>query len=131
MGIREFISKASKEPLPWWKLNDVESGENGFRITSVKIKDSPTPTVLWDEIQKITTYKRGLLTTDLICLSIETNMETYEVNEEMDGWDSFVSNCELKLKGITTSKEWWGRVMQPAFATNQETIYEKSSNKSL
>ena len=88
--------------------------------------DLVTPTLPWSEIKRVVAFKRDLLAVDLICLRFEASQEkAYEVNEEMGGWDELLGVLPTCLPGCLSREEFLGLVVQPAFAQNDNVIYER------
>lgn len=75
------------------------------------------------KIVKVTTYKKDLITIDLICLHIYfEDGESLVLYEEMQGWNKFITLLNTKLK---ISGNWHENVMCPAFQENEIIIYRK------
>jgi hypothetical protein len=78
----------------------------------------------WDEVTKITSYKRDLFTVDLICLDffVASRQLTYPTHEEMRGFRELAERMCRVFPSI--AETWWPQVAFPAFATNERTLYE-------
>ncbi len=96
---------------------------NGF---SYKVNDTVTR-VKWVEIETLTAYKADLFTTDEIRMDIFHNDSKLTITEETSGWEKFI----LKTKSIFPSipVDWDSQIVQPPFATNQITLYQKKHYK--
>jgi hypothetical protein len=96
---------------------------NGF---SYKVNDTVTR-VKWMEIETMTAYKANLFTTDEIRMDILYNDLKLTITEETPGWEKFI----LKTKSIFPSipVDWDSQIVQPPFATNQITLYQKEHYK--
>ena len=79
------------------------------------------------EIESIKVYKRDLVTEDLICMEFTTENSSYELNEEMKGWDDFVKALPDVLKNCDLVEKWFPKVTQTPFEADEIEIY--SSNK--
>ena len=79
------ILQSKKVAVPWWRETDVKTDNDGYQIIPIAKNATSTLKIQWKEIQRISIYKRDLLTTDLICLNVATDTESHEINEEMDG----------------------------------------------
>ncbi len=80
--------------------------------------------IAWRDTIRIEVFKRDLLATDLICLTIVLSDDrTLEVNEEIDGWKSLVDKLPEYLPGCQTFEDWFPAVAFPAFKTNRTIIY--------
>lgn len=86
--------------------------------------DEKSPTVAWNEIVKVTAFKRDLWSTDCICLFLEKTDKTgLEVHEEMNNWSMFVDELSKFLVGCKPVSEWIWHVASPAFKTNMTEIF--------
>ncbi len=95
--------------------------EDGF---SLKIKENFYK-IYWDEIIEMNVYKADLMIYDCVCLEIITkNKMKYTVNEEIDGFETFLENIENKFPEI--EKSWKVNVIHPPFKDNLTTIYKKN-----
>ena len=110
VGIRRAPRSALRRTINYWRK----------RIEAI---DKGTARISWGSIQKITAFKRDLLTIDQICFYIEhANGDAIELDEEMIGWPQFVEEVSSRLPGFM--KNWWNKVVQPAFAENATVIYD-------
>ena len=93
--------------------------DDGFKIES---KDF-SRIIKWSDIDKINAYKKDLYTYDLVVMEIICEENALTINEESPGWFQLI----LKLKIIfeTIPKDWEMNIIQPTFATNFTTIYNK------
>lgn len=83
--------------------------------------------IFWKEIEKISVFKRDLYVVDIICLKIfMINGKGFEINEEMKGWEKFISSLPIHLQQCQNFEEWFSSVAFPAFETNEYYIYKKS-----
>jgi hypothetical protein len=61
-------------------------------------------------------------------LAFELNgTETLELNENMQGWQALVDAIPRNLLGALTEKEWWPKVVAPAFETCLTEVYPRPS----
>lgn len=81
--------------------------------------------VRWDDVTRIVTFKRDLITVDLLCLHFDTALGTVEINEELQGYDAVEVEMERRFAVAT---DWKLRVLFPAFTTNEEAIYDRASS---
>jgi hypothetical protein len=94
-------------------------------------KDPPDKTVTftWSEVTQVAVFKKDKLLVDCICMVFElNNTETLEVNEEMEGWNTLVRAVPLYLSGALDEKEWWNKVISPAFELCFTEIYSRPTN---
>lgn len=78
--------------------------------------------ISWDEVTRIFTFKRDLMTVDLMCLAFETSSGAVEIDEDMAGYREVEADMERRL---AIKPDWKLRVMFPAFAPNLEAIFER------
>jgi len=93
--------------------------EGGFKI----IDDSFSKSIKWNEIEKINTYKKDLITTYLIVMEIIYGDNILTINEELSGWFQFVLKSKKHLPNLI--QDWDLKIIHPAFETNFTTIYTK------
>ena len=98
--------------------------EEGFTIVDEDFKKR----LNWIEITQLNVFKVDLFTTDRIDMEIVYGDRCFTISEELPGWYQFV----LKTKEIfsTIPKDWDLSIVQPPFAANYTTIYNKP-NESL
>ena len=79
----------------------------------------------WEDVTRVETYKRDLLSVDMICLdfSVEAQQFVYPTHDEMDGFDTLCR--ELARYFPSVPEDWWSDVAFPAFATNHRVLYQK------
>ncbi len=104
------------------KLEIFGYGPDGFSYKS----NDKVKKIEWLEIDVLTAYKADLLTYDEICLEIVCGDLVLTITEETPGWANFV----LRTKSIFPSipVDWDSQIVQPAFATNQTTLYQKEDH---
>ena len=83
--------------------------------------------VRWDEIDRITAFKRDLYTVDMLCLLVlfGSDQAILELNEQMDGYQDFVTAVDAHLPGAMPWAHWFLAVAFPAFAPNPLCIYRR------
>ena len=70
----------------------------------------------WNEVTRVSAFKRDCFAIDLICFEFELNgTRVTEINEDAVGWDSLVSALPTYLPGALSQNEWWSDVVQPPF----------------
>ena len=79
----------------------------------------------WREIKEIYVYKRDVYIVDLICVMLRTSddRDSFELHEQMSGWQNFVDNLPEHLPGCRPFHEWFMEVAFPAFEFNLVKIY--------
>lgn len=102
------------------ELGVFEYDDTGFTIHY----EDFTKRLAWSDITQINVYKVDQLTIDRIDMEIVYGEKAFTINEELPGWYQFV----LKTKEIfpRIPKDWDVKIIQPAFATNYTTIYDKA-----
>ena len=93
--------------------------KDGFTITYEDL----TKRINWTEITQLNVFKVDQLTIDRIDMEIVYGDKCITISEELPGWYQFV----LKTKEIfpTIPKDWDIKIIQPAFASNYKTIYNR------
>ena len=104
------------------RYEKIEVTENGFKV----IYDDEITQFKWSEIIKLTGFKIDRLTTDGICLKIESENKTSLVTEEFEGWRSFMN--ELLNRFPQIDKNWEGIIARPAFERNETELYSRNIN---
>lgn len=93
--------------------------ENGFILNT----NSENHNIKWTDIEILKVYKVDLITIDEICMDIVFNNLKITITEETQGWYQFVEKTKLVFP--TISKNWDAEIINPAFATNLEIIYQR------
>lgn len=84
-----------------------------------------TKRINWADITQLNVFKVDQMTIDRIDMEIVYGDKCFTISEELPGWYQFV----LKTKEVFPSipKDWDITIIQPAFATNYRTIYDKTN----
>ena len=99
----------------------VSCDERGLTRTLVADDGSEsTVTIQWRDVTSVTAFKRDLFAYDLICFALTTRAVEFEIDEEMDGWQSLVDALPTYIPGFPNEAEWWAKIAQPPFATNPQ-----------
>ncbi len=119
--------KAGKKPTPRDYKFEIIFDSTDFTILSLKnIRTAPV-LMKWNEVQKITAFKRDLFSVDQICLFISRADETgLELDEEMKGWSEFTESLPRFLSTCKPLEDWIWKVAHPAFAANPTEIYNRT-----
>ena len=81
--------------------------------------------VAFDAVRQIVAFKQDLFTTDLICVAFIVEAENgLIVHEEMPGFKDLFDTLLASFPGL--DREWYTRVMHPAFATNKIVVWERA-----
>lgn len=85
-----------------------------------------TKRIDWSDIIQLNVYKKDLVTIDRIDMEIVYGDKYFTISEDLPGWYQFV----LRTKEIFPSipKDWDIQIIQPPFAANYTTIYEKENS---
>jgi hypothetical protein len=78
--------------------------------------------IRWVDVTRIVSFKRDLFTYDLIYLQLSWLGGHLLFDEEVAGWYQFVHHLNAALPVL---ENWEGKVMFPAFATNETVVYQK------
>lgn len=89
------------------------------------MQDGNRTFIRWDQIDRITTYKLDLLTTDCICLLFEGrfDLSPYQIHEEMIGFGQVFQALRDAFPGIP--KSWCLDVATPAFERNETVLFDR------
>jgi hypothetical protein len=110
-----------KPPDAWL----IELDSSGFALHS-RPRPGEVHRMTWMEVTKIGVYNRDMITTDMICMFVEgSEGGGLQLDEEMDGWQSFAEALPAHLPGCKPWSEWFMSVAFPAFETNLEVIYQR------
>ncbi|PCJ64852.1 MAG: hypothetical protein COA58_11290 [Bacteroidetes bacterium] len=104
------------------RIEKIELIENGFQVNY----DEETSQFQWSEIEKLTGFKIDRLTTDDICLKIESNNKISYATEEFDGWRIFINKMLTEFPEI--DKNWEEIIAKPAFERNETELYDRNKN---
>ncbi len=81
----------------------------------------------WARVAEVYAGKRDELTTDRVYLELVLDSaESYLVDEEMEGFDSFAQQLALRLPSVLPYEVWWAEVAQPAFASDRILVYSRA-----
>src|SRR5207302_1460743 len=83
--------------------------------------------VKWSSIERLTGYKRDLMTTDEIWMDVTFDGLFVTFSEDTPGWYIFQEKLRAALPGV--SPNWEFDIMFPAFATNFTVLYERGDRK--
>jgi hypothetical protein len=87
-----------------------------------------SPAVLdWSQVVRVTAFKRDRLTTDLVCfLFTLQDGKGFEIHEELVGFEALLAVLPKAFPGFDT--RWRETVIQPAFATNERIVWQRSED---
>lgn len=119
--------KAGKKPKPCDYEFEIIFDSADFTVLSLKnIRTAPI-LMRWNEIYRITAFKRDLFSVDQICLFIFRIDETgIELDEDMKDWSEFAESLPKFLPTCRPLEDLIWKVAQPPFVTNQTDIYSKT-----
>lgn len=95
--------------------------EDGFTISY----EDFTKKIIWTEITQLNVYKVDLMTVDRIDMEIVYGDKQFTISEELPGWYQFVLKTKQVFPEIPA--DWDITIIQPAFAPNFRTIYDKTN----
>lgn len=113
-----FLKKGKKKK----QKGKIELIANGFQVNY----DEEITQFQWSEIEKLTGFKADRLTTDDICLKIESNNRTAFAMEEFEGWRNFMNRLLKEFPQI--DKNWEGIIATPAFERKEMELYNLNKN---
>ncbi len=89
-------------------------------------RNSTTPDVFAQmpllKIETVRFYKRGQVTTDLICCDVEAHGRVWTFHEEASGWGNLIAYLS-ELPGFQT--DWYSRVATPPFAASETVAFRR------
>lgn len=94
--------------------------DDGFTITL----ENAARSIKWSAIERITAYKRDLMTYDLVCMDITYDNRMLTIHEEQPGWYQFIRKTKIVFPEIPES--WDVDIVLPAFETNWKVLYQRS-----
>jgi hypothetical protein len=125
------MKQFKKSTSSWWndfKHRVKNKGEDAWSMTCdgsdiiIAKNDRESSRVRLDEIVRITTYKKDLVTYDPVYLCfLDKNDYEIEVWEGMDGFDSFIRD-ELS-RYFDVEPDWFISVNRGAFTENKRVIW--------
>lgn len=124
--LKRLIASVARRPnadLPYDDLR-ISHDREGLKLRSL----SSGPVVwsfAWSDVRRATAHKRDLISTDLVCLEFDLATQSFEVNEEMAGWQSLVDLLGQYLEGAQSYSKWWPEVVQPAFHPCRVLVFER------
>lgn len=121
---QSFVSRLRRKPATIVKI----APDNDGVVASWSNLEHPVR-FAWRDVEQIETFKRDLLTIDQICLAFCVSGIRYEFWEEDAGFDLLAKLMEEKFPSIPEG--WYGQVMQPAFATNQRTLWKRDGSTAV
>ena len=83
--------------------------------------------IRWSDIKKIITYKYDLFSIDEICVGFLTALDAdswLEISEQWSGFQEATDKLEERFPSIP--KDWYGKVMVPAFESKETVLWESS-----
>jgi hypothetical protein len=80
--------------------------------------------IRWTDIRRIRTFKLDCLTTDLVCLTLESQAGAcFVIHEEHEQWAEIVRAVQTRVGGF--EPDWFEQVAFPAFATNERVLFPR------
>jgi hypothetical protein len=133
MTVNWFLGRFRQREAPQkWESAAIEHDTIGLRVSwSRPDGQSGTHQHTWHQVTRVLAFKRDLYTYDLLCLAFQSSTSAFEVNEEMEGWNSLLADLPNHLPGAMNSDAIWAAVVKPAFATNETVVYERASSHAV
>ena len=109
-------------------MANILSDDFGLTVTFVnRLGVTESAGMRWNEIDRIVAYKRDIIMYDLICIAIADKNSSFELTEDMEGWDEVLRALSACLPGMPEYSAWWETVAKPAFATNQLVLFARQA----
>ena len=127
-NVKERVRSLRKaRPRAAWRLSHDSSG---LKVEPPAHENPPVHSSLpWNQVVAVRAFKKDMVSVDLICLQFETaDGRRCLVHEEMVGWESLVEELPDYLPGFPLYSTWWSRVAKPAFAANEQVLYERTKS---
>ena len=105
------------------KGNLVHVGANSEGILREWDEAADQQVIRWQEIVRITAFKRDLYTYDLICLLILSKTGIWELDEKMPGWQETIQMVDTFLPSAVPYAQWFLEIITPAFETTPIDVY--------
>jgi hypothetical protein len=127
--VKKNLSKLNSKGITDADLSRLEDPKNGVIILRADgfAVEAPafTADLTFNEVCKIFSYKKDLVTTDLICMGFGTgkNQLIVETHEEMAGFLKLRREVERRIPGISEAFNRW-LLNSPAFDTTAVCIWE-------
>jgi hypothetical protein len=81
--------------------------------------------VIWEDISKITVYKRDLYTEDQICLEFElANGYIFIVSEDVEWWFQLIIHLEKEFPEVTLESIM--KIAHPPFERNETVLFSRN-----
>lgn len=109
-----MLKRAPKE-----RVDLLETGFRHWRANQL------VGTVQWDDVEKVTAFKRDAGTIDFVCLEflLSPNRTYWVLHDEVEGFWALVAR--IKEVFPDSDQRWEERVVKPAFAENATVILQK------
>jgi len=125
----EGVSAQFRVPPEWQppaSKSIIQCDESGFTVEhSFKDGSLKRIEVRWSDVKKVAAFKRDIYSYDLIGIEIESGEWVYELDEEMEGWQSMVDALPTNLPGALPMANWWTQVAFPAFELNSTALFSR------
>lgn len=110
--------------VPWWKEHAIAVDHEGLTLVPVATVASGAR-IRWRNVLRIEVFKRDSLTSDLVCMRLQSVDGSVELNEEMEGWSSMLEALSIRLSGVLPKDVWFPDVVRRAFAASHRTIFSR------
>lgn len=100
-------------------------GVFSYTTDGFSIVDSASATLVkWADILQINVFKTDQVVVDCITMELVLEEGVICVNEDIPGWENFISNCQKQFPSIPAN--WEIDITQPPFAANYRTLYQRN-----
>lgn len=121
-----FHSTEAKE-IREREFEDFKNSNGNFQFYDwgfVKIIGKEEFILEWNNVKKITTYKRDLMTEDQICLEIETVDDiVFTTSEDTEGWFQLIKHLAKEFPAV--NEENIMKIAHPAFERNETVLFSR------
>ena len=106
---------------------EIVHDSQGMKVSWLTLANETGETAIeWRNVVAVFTFKRSLVYIDSIrmCFSLNNDL-TFEISEEMAGWEPLVRQLPEYLEGCARFDDWFATVTFPAFETNWTQVYRR------
>lgn len=109
-----------------WSVQAENAGLAVFPTSTPEKPPRDGACIGWEKIEKVVAYKRDMFVTDLVCMNfITASGNGFEIDEELQGFHETIKVLPSYLPGFPEPDSYWGKLVTPAFATNEMALWQK------
>src|SRR5262245_35736834 len=95
-------------------------------VACIRLDGTRLHSFCWDDVAEIQTFKLDCLTYDDIRLPFRFAVCWHEFSEDCHGFMEMAETMRQRFPSIAA--DWYFKVMQPPFATNQRELWKRGGN---